>query len=206
MRTRNRSDQRSSGWRVLFRTTLGGPRLCEDVIIDPTAAWAARDRIRAPVAGLPHHPLPMLSELLPEQMQEVRLALGALATMAAVAALFAAIGEVMSGNSMPGLPSPELLEDLLRDDQPMRDDPVLDRPAKWSGGLMVDLAHQRISRLAGHDAVGHVGGLANSAALYDPARRASVAVYLNGVGAEFDDQAVPRQQIMDRVLGAVPAQ
>lgn len=158
-----------------------------------------------PVSGLPLAPLPVLSEMLPCQISEIRLALGALATMRGAARLFAAVGRVIAGVHIRGLPSPELLNRLLADDLPLRYDPVLGREAKWTGGFMVGLAEQGISRLAGAGSVGHAGGLANSAAVYDPARRASVAVYFNGVGLSFHDLALPRQQALDAVLDAIPA-
>ncbi len=146
----------------------------------------------------------MLSEILPVHLGEIRLALGALATMRGSAGLMAAVGRVMGGVVQPGLPSPGLLWELLDDDRPLVFDPVLQRPAKWVGGLMTDLDQQHISQVAGPGAVGHAGGLANSVALYDPARDSSVAVYLNGVGAGFYDQALPRQQVVDKILDAIP--
>ncbi|MCY4164041.1 MAG: serine hydrolase [bacterium] len=179
--------------------------LSNDMIVNADGAESVRNRVRAPAAGLPMSPLPMLSELLPSHMNEIRLALGALATMSAVAKLFAAVGRVMLGKQVSGLPSPQYLDDLLRDERPASEDPVLGREAKWSAGLMVELKRQVVSRFASNNSVGHVGGLANSAALFDPTRNTSVAVFLNGVGADFHDQALPRQRTLDRVLDAIPA-
>ena len=178
--------------------------LRSEIIVDADATESVRGRVQTPVSGLPVSPLPMLSELLPDQMAEVSLAMGALATMRGVAELFAAVGRVLSGVQVSGLPSPQYLGDLLSDDRSLRYDPTLQREAKWSGGLMVELGRQRISRVAGDGSVGHAGGLANGAALFDPTRNASVAVYLNGVGVEFDDQAVPRQRVLDSVLDVIP--
>lgn len=177
--------------------------LCDDIIVDAEFARSASDRIQAPVLGLPVLALPMLSELLPSNIGEIRLALGALATMRGVAGFFNAIGRVMGGIAQPGLPSPGLIQELLDDDRPLSLDPTLERPAKWAGGLMVDLHKQGISRFVGTGSVGHTGGLANSVALYDPTRRASVAIYLNGVGASLEDQILPRQYITDQILGAI---
>ena len=184
---------------------LGPLDLSDDIIISAGRALGAHDRVSVPVLGLPVAPLPVLSEMLPCQISEIRLAFGALATMRGAARFFAAVGRVLAGDHCRGLPSPGLLNRLLADDRPLRYDPVLGREAKWAGGFMVGLAEQGISRLASVSSVGHAGGLANSAALYDPARRASVAVYLNGVGAGFHDLALPRQQVLDAVLDAIPA-
>ena len=191
--------------RYCVEELLGPLGLGDDVIVSAGRALAAFDRVSVPVSGLPVAPLPVLSELLPRQIGEVRLAFGALATMRGAAGLFAAVGRVMAGDRLSGLPSPGFLNGLLCDDRPFRYDPVLGREAKWAGGFMVGLAEQGISRLAGAGSVGHAGGLANSAALYDPTRRASVAVYLNGVGSGFHDLALPRQQALDAVLDAIPA-
>ena len=176
-----------------------------EIIVDADGTESVRGRVQAPVAGLLVSPLPMLSELLPDHMAEVSLALGALATMRRIAHLFAAVGRVLSGKEVLELPSPEYLGALLSDDRPTRYDATLQREAKWSGGLMVELGRQRISRAAGYGSVGHAGGLANGAALFDPTRSASVSVYLNGVGIDFDDQAVPRQRVLDSLLDVIPA-
>lgn len=175
------------------------------VLVDAESAMAAHSRIQVPVIGLPVDPLPMLTELLPTQISEIRLAIGAMATMQDIARLYAAVGEVMAGNAQPGLPSPALLTNLLDDDRPLRHDPVLGRPAKWAAGLMTDLNLQGLCTAAGPGSVGHTAGLANSVALHDPSRRTSLALYLNGVGAENDDHVIPRRQIIDTILNAIPA-
>lgn len=179
--------------------------LADRVLLDAESAMAAHSRIRVPVIGLPVDPLPMLTELLPTQIGEVRLALGAFAAMQDTARLYAAVGEVMAGNTQPGLPSPTLLNNLLGDGRPLRHDPVLGRPAKWAAGLMTDVNLQGICRVAGTGTVAHTAGLANSVALHDPSRQTTIALYLNGVGAENDDHIIPRQQIIDAILNAIPA-
>lgn len=197
-------------------TGLPAARYCTDELlaplgldgetaIDPERAAAARHRIRVPVIGLPFDPWPMISELLPAMIAETRPALGAFATTRGIARLYDAFGKTMAGHPQPGLPSPELLQDLLDDDRPFRHDPILDRPAKWAAGLMTDLAKQGISQAAGRDAVAHTGGMANGAALHDPSRNATIAVCLNGVGNDYHDSALPRRQLLDTVLNAIPA-
>ena len=178
--------------------------LSGEILIDPESAMAARSRIRVPAIGLPVDPLPMLTEFLPSRIREARLAMGAYATMGGVARLYHAVGEAVAGNAQPGLPSPALLADLLDDGRPLRHDPVLLRPAKWAAGLMADFDLQGVTNAAGPGTVGHTAGLANSVAFHDPSRRASLALYLNGVGIEDDDHIVPRQQLLDKVLDAIP--
>lgn len=178
--------------------------LSGEIFIDPDLAMAARSRIRVPVIGLPVDPLPMLTEFLPSRIREARLAMGAYATMGGVARLFEAVGEVMAGNSQPGFPSPALLTNLLDDGRPLRHDPVLLRPAKWAAGLMTDVDLQGISKAVGPGTVGHTAGLANSFAFHDPSRKASLAVYLNGVGIDDDDHILPRQKLLDEILNAIP--
>lgn len=178
--------------------------LSDEILIDPESGIAARSRIRVPVIGLPVDPLPMLTEFLPSRIREARLAMGAYATMGGVARLFEAVGELMAGNAQPGLPSPSLLTNLLDDGRPLRHDPVLLRPTKWAASLMTDIDLQGISKAVGPGTVGHTAGLANSFAFHDPSRKASLAVYLNGVGIEDDDHILPRQQLIDKVLDAIP--
>ena len=178
--------------------------LAEDIIVDPELAASSARRIRSPLIGLPLEPLPMLSELLPDHIAEIRLALGAYATMSATARLYAAIGDVAAGHTRPGLPSPALLRNLLDDDRPLRYDPVLERPTKWCAGLMTELGEQGLSHAAGPHSFGHTAGLANSIALHDPSRGASLALYLNGVGVEDDDHIIPRRRIIDTILHAIP--
>lgn len=186
------------------RELLGPLGLLDQVIIEPARALAAHDRIRAPITGLPVDPLPMLSELLPLYLSETRLAVGALATMRGMAQVYTAVGQVLSGDPQPGLPSPSWLKSLLGDQRPFRDDPIFQRPARWAAGLMTDIGQQNISRLAGPGSIGHTGGLANTVALYDPSRKASIALYLNGVGTEREDHILPRMQIIDTVINAFP--
>ena len=69
---------------------------------------------------------------------------------------------------------------------------------------MVDLSQQGISQLAGEGSIGHTGAMANGVAIYDPTRSASVAIYLNDVGASFEDQMLPRLQAIDKILNAIP--
>lgn len=178
--------------------------LAGKVLIDAESAMAHHSRIRVPVFGLPVDPLPMLTELLPTQIAEVRLAIGAFATMQDIARLYAAVGEVIAGNAQPGLPSPALLKNLLNDDRPFRHDPVLRRPAKWAAGLMTDIHLQGFCKSAGPGSVGHTAGLANSVAFHDPTRRTSISLYLNGVGVENDDYTIPRQKLIDAILHAIP--
>lgn len=178
--------------------------LAGEILIDPELAMAARSRIRVPVIGLPVDPLPMLTEFLPSRIREARLAMGAYATMGGVARLLEAVGKVMAGSAQPGLPSPALLRNLLDDGRPLRHDPVLNRPTKWAAGLMTDIDLQGISKAVGPGTVGHTAGLANSFALHDPNRRASLAVYLNGVGVEDDDHILPRRKLLDEILNAIP--
>ena len=125
--------------------------------------------------------------------------------MRGIARLFAAVGEVMAGSARPGLPSPSLLNGLLDDRRPLRRDPVLGRPAKWAAGLMTDVGLQNISNAAGSGSVGHTTGQASSAALHDPTRKTSIALYLNGVGNENEDHVLPRRQLIDRIINAIPA-
>ena len=178
--------------------------LSDEILIDPDLAMAARSRIRVPVIGLPVDPLPMLTEFMPSRIREARLAMGAYATMGGVARLFEAVGQVMAGTAQPGFPSPALLRDLLDDGRPLRHDEVLLRPAKWAAGLMTDIDLQGISKAVGPGTVGHTAGLANSFAFHDPSRKTSLAVYLNGVGIEDDDHILPRQQLLGKILDAIP--
>ncbi len=114
---------------------LGPLGLTDDIIISAGRGLAARNRVSVPVLGLPIARLPVLSELLPCQIGEIRLALGALSTMRGAAGLFAAVGRVMAGERVRGLPTPGLLNGLLADDRPLRYDSVLRREAKWAGGF-----------------------------------------------------------------------
>jgi len=178
--------------------------LTSQVIVHPELAISIRQRIRAPITGLPIEPLPMLSELLPSYLRETRLAVGTLATMGGMARLYEAVGSVLEGFPKPGFPSPAWLKNLMEDDRPFSDDPVFQRPAKWSAGMMTDVGRQNISRTAGPGSFGHTGGLANTVALYDSSRKATIALYLNGVGTEREDHILPRMQIVDTVINAFP--
>ncbi|MYA44177.1 MAG: beta-lactamase family protein [Gemmatimonadetes bacterium] len=162
-------------------------------------------RLQCVVKGLPLRAIPMISTHLTSSVDPdlTSFAVGGPATMTGVAAFYAAVGEVLSGRPISGLPTPELLADLTAPKH-LAYEPTTKRYALWAGGLIHSLPRVNISHIAGPASVGHIGGIASGNAVYDPTRRAAVALFLNGVSTNFDESAQTRLESMDRILGAIP--
>ena len=159
-------------------------------------------RLQSTVTGLPNRAIPTIN-LAMYDAGMASLALGGVATMGGVAGVFAAIGEVMDGKPVPGLPSPELLADLTAPENLNRKR-TSNLNAWWGGGLIHNLEYVNISKSAGPGSVGHMGGLAEASALYDPTRRAAVAVFANGANTSFDSALMTRLIPMDYILRSIP--
>lgn len=162
-------------------------------------------RLQCVVKGLPLRAVPMLSTHLTSSVDPdlTSLAVGGPATMRGVAGVYAAVGEVLGGRRIAGLPSPDLMADLTAPKW-LKYEPTSKRYAVWAGGLIHSLPRVNISKDAGEGSVGHMGGIASGTAVFDPTRRAAVALYLNGVNDSFVDMEQSRLAFMDRILRAVP--
>lgn len=159
-------------------------------------------RLQNTVAGLPYRAIPTFN-LAMYDADMASLALGGVATMGGVAGVFAAVGEVIQGRPVAGLPSPALMADLIAPEH-LDYERTSRRYARWAGGLIHDLAHVNISQAAGPGSVGHMGGLAEATAVYDPTRRAAVAVFSNGANSSFDNAEMVRLLFVDGILRAIP--
>ena len=177
--------------------------LAEGVVFSrPGEGMPGGARLQCAVTGLPRRAVPMLATRLFEP-GTASFAAGGIMSMAGVAGFFAAVGEVMGGKPVNGLPSPDLLADLTAPEH-LAYKTTSRRYAQWGAGLIHDLAHVNISKIAGAGSVGHMGGVSGGTAVFDPTRNASVAVFVNGASGSFGEMEMMRVAPVDKVLNAIP--
>lgn len=177
--------------------------LAEGIVFSrPGEGMPGGSRLQCTVTGLPRRAAPTLSTSMCEP-DTASLAAGGIMTMRGVAGFYAAVGEVMGGNPVDGLPSPGLLADLIAPEH-LGYATTSKRYAAWGGGLIHDLDRVNISKAAGVGSVGHMGGISGGTAVFDPTRRASCAVFVNGASDSFREMEMMRLVPMDHILRAVP--
>jgi CubicO group peptidase (beta-lactamase class C family) len=149
----------------------------DDFIVYAERALAAAvvPRVRCPIGGAKH--LPLLSELLPQQLAECRLTFGALATARGIAGVFDLWRQALRGDS--DLCSFESANALRTRSRGASLDSVTQRVADFAGGVAVGLDQHQLSRQASPDAVGHAAGMAVAMGLADPTADVALALYLN---------------------------
>ena len=179
--------------------------LHNDVLFTDGRQQLEPGRVQCLVTGLPRKPIPMLtmSLMAPSMHDHAAFVFGGLATMNGVAGLYAAIGKVMSGTTINGLPSPDMLRDLTAPEY-LEYELTSKRYTIWAGGLMHNLSRVNISQIAGKGSVGHLGGASTEVAVFDPTRRAAVALFLNGANTNFDDMELTRLVSVDRIFRKIP--
>lgn len=158
-------------------------------------------RVRVPFAGLPDEVIPLLSEMIPSQIADIRPAFGGLATMSALGRLYAALGRLVRGVAQPGLPTPESFARLLADRRGPVFDPILGCTMDFAGGFMRSLdGSDGISPHLGPEVFGHTAGFVNCMAFHDPAHELSVACFVNGIQLERELIYEPRRAIVDAIF------
>ncbi len=177
--------------------------LADDIVFSrPGEGVPGGPRLQCAVAGLPLRAVPMFVLMLCEP-DTASFAAGGVMAMRGVAGVYSAVGEVMGGKPVEGLPSPGMLSDLTAPEH-LEHSPTQKRRSVWAAGLIHDLGQANISNAAGPGSVGHMGGASGGTAVFDPTRRASCAVWVNGANGSFRDMEMARLVPMDRILRAVP--
>lgn len=138
------------------------------------------ERIAVPVQRTPVGRVPMLSERCPSELDLVRPAFGGTVSPRGMADLLHAVGAVLDGHDVDGLPPPHLLEKLLACRGPAVLDPQIGRRLSFAGGFMSNHGADCFPG-AGDATIGHLAGLTLAGALHDPDRQLTAAVYLDGV-------------------------
>jgi CubicO group peptidase (beta-lactamase class C family) len=188
--------------RLIDRLGLG-----RDVLITPDRALRALEdgRVRVPIGGLPFEVVPLLSEQLANQVAETSLAFGGLTSMRGLGRLYSAVGRVLRGEPVPGLPSPGTMRALLTSCGDPAEDPVLRRRCSFAGGFMTGLADHRVATRLSPEAVGQSAGLASCVGFCDPVHDLAIALYLNGSAMTAADIEGERMAIIDRVYAVLGA-
>jgi CubicO group peptidase (beta-lactamase class C family) len=180
--------------------------LQDEILVTAAAVRRARDedRARVPVGVAGTRRWPLASELLDQQLDDVSAAFGGFTTARAMARLLAALGQVLDGSRVAGMPRPSTVRRLVAWRRGRKADGVLQRVCDFSAGFQVGMADHRISNLASRETVGHVAGAASGTVMFDPARQLSLALYFNGVTLGDEEAiALPRTFVIDEMLERV---
>jgi CubicO group peptidase (beta-lactamase class C family) len=172
-----------------------------DIVLHPSIARRddVRPRIRVPFFGDPDGPVPLLSESLPVQLADIRPAFGGLVSARALGRLMRAVGKVLRGKLVEGLPSPRTLASMLECRRGVTYDTLLRRSCDFAGGFMVGLEHHGLEGLS-ERAVGHTGGLATALAFADPVSGIAAAMYLNCLLADADMSRNPCSELTASIV------
>lgn len=197
---------------VIESDVLAPLGLTDSVVV--SGASATRPSLAAlvsvPFSGLPDRRIPLLSEANPSFLHELRPAFGSLVSAGGLCRLYAALGQVVAGRAVAGLPTPETLDRLLGSGRGLQHDDVLDRPCDFAGGFMIDLVNHAFGSNVSARSFGHAGGIAQAVGLCDPDRGLALGLYVNGsVLADVERAEAVRMTVVDLVLdgvdGSVPA-
>jgi hypothetical protein len=177
----------------------------DHIVITPAGARRALEegRVRVAVGGLPIEEIPLLSELLPRQLDEASPAFSGLVSANDLGRFYTAVRRVLEGAELAGLPSPDGLAALLRCRRGTERDPVLRRAGDFAGGFMIGLVDHKVTSWASPSAIGHTAGVANSVGLCDPEQGIAIGLYLNGSVLTSEDLESQRRLIVDRAFSAL---
>jgi CubicO group peptidase (beta-lactamase class C family) len=116
-----------------------------------------------------------------------RFAGGAYVTMRGLAKFYEAVGLVLGGAEVAGLPRPGLLADALRQRRGRQFDGSLGRACDFASGFMVDLADFGFGSGLAPAAIGHTGFMGTVFGFVDVDRDCAGAVLLNGMCTVADE-------------------
>jgi CubicO group peptidase (beta-lactamase class C family) len=170
--------------------------------VEPVHARALLDQgvISAPVGGLPVDEWPMLSELLAQQLDDLRPGAGVIWSMRDAATFASAVLDAVLGR--PGPLSHLGPEVFARFCAPTRDaffDGGAKRELRFASGMMVGPPLEELCPAVGPRAFGHLAGVATAVLLCDPDNDVVVALYLNGVDLEHSLAALDRSTVVRSV-------
>ncbi|HEU5152524.1 MAG TPA: hypothetical protein VFU19_18685, partial [Iamia sp.] len=141
-----------------------------------------RDRIRVPVGGLPHDPLPLLSEGLDSQLDEIRPAFSGLVSARALGRLLTALATTLhQGVAVEGLPSATALDRILGARRATTADATLLRPCGFAGGFWADLDAEEVGGWATPSTIAAFAGVIEMGVVAAVDARGVVAWVVNGV-------------------------
>jgi CubicO group peptidase (beta-lactamase class C family) len=178
------------------------PLQIHDVALEPDRGldMLRRETVSVPFASLPARRVPLLSELLPGQVADLRPAFGALWPMRSAGRFLHAVSRQVKGHDSPGLPSKTLLKEALRPRRPPFVDRFTRREMWFAGGMMIDPRLNRLATRASPSAFGHNAGITAAVVLSDPLHDVTVALYLNGADADTSLAEADRMAIVDSVF------
>lgn len=129
---------------------------------------ARQDPVGVSVGGLPDSFLPMLSELLQSELDELRPAMGAATNARGLCGWYRYLLLTISGPSRQVTLPSYVVADALARPRARTWDPALARECAFAGGFMVNLEDYGFPATLSKRSFGHVSGIVTSFALADP--------------------------------------
>jgi CubicO group peptidase (beta-lactamase class C family) len=176
-----------------------------DLVVNPDRALNSDvlDRVRVPIGGLPTSPVPLLAVRLPFLVSDVSPTFGGLVNAHGLGVLFNAIGRVLEGEQVAGIPSGATLNEMLSAAERAHHGGGLQRECSFGAFMMTNMRDHGCGDTISGDSIGHTAGMANSMVLYDPDMKLTVAMMLNGLIYEFEEMEFVRRQITTSVVSAL---
>lgn len=157
------------------------------------------DRIGVNVWMVDMVPMPSLLERARRSCVHPTPAFGGYATASALGQFYERTLDVLDGNTVAGLPSPETLDAMTSPQGEPREDPVLGRTVTFGYGFMTNLADHAYGRMPGDGSYGHSGLAGSSFAFCDPEHGLVVAVIQNGIASAESVVNVRRPVMVDGI-------
>lgn len=175
-----------------------------DVALEPNRGLSmlAHGRLSVPVGGLPTERSWMLSELLPQALQDLRPALGCVWSMASACKFFNLLQSCLRGETIDGFPSPSFLRRVARDPGPQFNDARARRPLQFTAGLMLPYVCG-IATAASEAAVGQTAGVTCAAAIADPKLAIAATVLFNGAVMDGQVMELERKSVLNAIVRVV---
>ncbi|MFZ4434654.1 MAG: serine hydrolase domain-containing protein [Microthrixaceae bacterium] len=188
--------------RFIIEEILEPVGIAESVAVNGETALRLSEKrlVTAPVGGLPVHEHPMLSEVLPQVLTELRPATGVLWSMSDAATFATELLAAVTGREsrLDGI-DPEDLAFFSEPRHPSFFDEYVDAEVQYAGGMIVGPFMASVSPLIGPGAFGEIGGLLNTVVVIDPHHDAVVTLLLNGVDPEFSMSRVTRTAVISEL-------
>lgn len=141
-------------------------------------------RLEAPIAYDTGYPLPFLSDYLPNQLEEVGVVGGGLASMQGMALLGRGLLTVLGGTPVAGLPSTPMLRKLLSSRRGQVFDDSLKKVCDFSGGFMIEPEIHGLGQGIPTTAFGHASMMPPAGLVVDPTNDIVAAVIVPGISSD----------------------
>ncbi|MCH7790253.1 MAG: beta-lactamase family protein [Acidobacteria bacterium] len=186
-------------------TILAPLSIENDLVANPHRALEPHvlERVRVPIGGLPTSTIPLLAVRLPYLVSDVSPTFGGLVNAHGLGILFDAIGQVLDGGAVAGIPSSASLTEMFSASERAQHGGGLQRECSFGAFMMTNMRDHGCGIKIGTNSIGHTAGMANTMVLYDPDLKLTLAMMLNGLIYEYEEMEFVRRQITTAVVEAL---